>query len=671
MSEAVTARTRTLEAPKTDRTGAASLQRKCACGQHTIAGDECSDCRKKRRNLQRWPISREAPATALELPPSFDPGPGSYEATRFGHDLSRVPATARSEVAIEPMPLNEPEPAAPAPAMVVADEADALAPGQIRKSEFLEKVRAAVSATMDPILGRAGRSTDGCPYLQFVFRFFERQDVPYIERTLRQFALGAPEINSAADYIPYIIERARQGAERWVATGEISGLPDSVPSSLLAGAFAAGGAGASALFLKGKNGHPAMEGDPRAIQAQLGHGKSLDHSVRSRMEPVFGRSFAHVRTHTDMKAAELSNSVNARAFTLGEHVAFGGGEHHPGTIIGDALIAHELAHVVQQRSAKASVAPMQLGAAGYDALEQDADRAAEEAVASLWGSTKGTLARMRQTAMPSLKSGLRLQACRSTPSQSRQSVSPATTPAQCPPVLLSPSWEVADRPILMPRNRCELRLARPGGREGMQFSGNLRMTPNCDGMVYFVQYVHPTRNTVQCSPGNSAFGLCTTVPWGIDSAWPYPLGSNQPTLISSGIEERRIQTADSPGIRDISNPEVPKSRICLADEFVTYVVFEDANANLTPLGWMQWQWSAQAWRDSGSCPLASSSSDCSGWHVTGVGAKVSESFTPGSMHRDVPLNRSSPVVDPVALLSNARDCPEAECPLPSSGSSTP
>jgi hypothetical protein len=73
------------------------------------------------------------------------------------------------------------------------------------------------------------------------------------------------------------------------------------------------------------------------------------------MEGAFGRSFTGVAVHTDGRAARLLSNLNARAFTVGEHVAFGGGEYRPVTMIGDALIAHELAQVVQQRNEGTSV----------------------------------------------------------------------------------------------------------------------------------------------------------------------------------------------------------------------------------------------------------------------------------------------------------------------------
>src|SRR5205823_4199944 len=78
--------------------------------------------------------------------------------------------------------------------------------------------------------------------------------------------------------------------------------------------------------------------DPEAIQSQLGAGHSLDGGVRSRMESAYGQSFSAVEVHADANAGGLSEDLNARAFTVGQHIAFGPGEYQPGTLIGDALI---------------------------------------------------------------------------------------------------------------------------------------------------------------------------------------------------------------------------------------------------------------------------------------------------------------------------------------------
>jgi hypothetical protein len=130
------------------------------------------------------------------------------------------------------------------------------------------------------------------------------------------------------------------------------------------------------------------------------------------MEQAFGQSFAHVRTHTDGNAGRISARQNARAFTVGRDVAFGAGEYRPGTPVGDALIAHELAHVVQQGGASPETQAKAASGPGYGALERDADDAAVGAVASLWGGVKGGLAGLGGRTGAALKSGLRLQRCK-------------------------------------------------------------------------------------------------------------------------------------------------------------------------------------------------------------------------------------------------------------------
>ncbi|MGB3458295.1 MAG: DUF4157 domain-containing protein [Halobacteriota archaeon] len=86
------------------------------------------------------------------------------------------------------------------------------------------------------------------------------------------------------------------------------------------------------------------------INAITGGGQPLPQSVRAFFEPRFGYDFSQVRIHTDTRAAESAQAVNARAFTSGRDVVFGTGQYTPGTKEGQRLLAHELTHVVQQAS---------------------------------------------------------------------------------------------------------------------------------------------------------------------------------------------------------------------------------------------------------------------------------------------------------------------------------
>jgi Domain of unknown function (DUF4157) len=62
-------------------------------------------------------------------------------------------------------------------------------------------------------------------------------------------------------------------------------------------------------------------------------------------------AFANVRVHADERAAESARALGARAYTIGSDIVFGGGTFAPQTPAGRRLLAHELAHVVQQRGA--------------------------------------------------------------------------------------------------------------------------------------------------------------------------------------------------------------------------------------------------------------------------------------------------------------------------------
>ena len=86
------------------------------------------------------------------------------------------------------------------------------------------------------------------------------------------------------------------------------------------------------------------------IKGMNGGGAPLPQSTRSFFEPRFGRDLSDVRVHTDARAADSAESVNALAYTLGRNVVFGAGQFAPTTTAGQKLLAHELTHVLQQGS---------------------------------------------------------------------------------------------------------------------------------------------------------------------------------------------------------------------------------------------------------------------------------------------------------------------------------
>ena len=88
-----------------------------------------------------------------------------------------------------------------------------------------------------------------------------------------------------------------------------------------------------------------------------GKGSPLPEQERDFFEDRMGADFSGVRIHSDTNAAQLSQDLNARAFTVGSDIAFNEGEYQPGSNNGRRLLAHELTHVVQQGAADKSVAP--------------------------------------------------------------------------------------------------------------------------------------------------------------------------------------------------------------------------------------------------------------------------------------------------------------------------
>src|SRR6266704_6746434 len=106
-------------------------------------------------------------------------------------------------------------------------------------------------------------------------------------------------------------------------------------------------------------------------------GRPLDAGTRAFMEPRFGHDFSNVRVHTDARAAESARAVNALAYTVGRDVVFGEGQYAPHSSPGGRLIAHELAHVIQQRPMPG--APLSISDPD-SSLEYEADRAAEQVV---------------------------------------------------------------------------------------------------------------------------------------------------------------------------------------------------------------------------------------------------------------------------------------------------
>ena len=118
-------------------------------------------------------------------------------------------------------------------------------------------------------------------------------------------------------------------------------------------------------------------------------GEPLDPATRAFFEPRFGHDFSQVRVHTDTRAAESARAVKALAYTVGRDVVFGAGQYSPATA-GRPLLAHELAHVVQQRSVSRDDGTLQTHVHQYHVrMGQPTDGAEREADGASRSVTQG------------------------------------------------------------------------------------------------------------------------------------------------------------------------------------------------------------------------------------------------------------------------------------------
>ena len=113
------------------------------------------------------------------------------------------------------------------------------------------------------------------------------------------------------------------------------------PNGLLGLQRVAGNAGVSALVEE--------ERSPVHDVIRSG-GKPLDPGVRGDMEQRLGHDFGDVRVHDDGAAAASASAVNAHAYTVGSNIVFQRDHYDPSSQAGKTTLAHELTHVVQQRS---------------------------------------------------------------------------------------------------------------------------------------------------------------------------------------------------------------------------------------------------------------------------------------------------------------------------------
>jgi hypothetical protein len=334
------------------------------------------------------------------------------------------------------------DPGAAPSSFLVEDGAVPNQAGGMEKGAFFSLLRGALEGSLREDLAGTAYTPENCPYLAHWLDHYESRPAAEVERAVRLY-LGAGPADTAAGYAARIADRVRGGVRRWLLTGEVA-VPARAAAQEAPQGEAGGDEGAVRMFAEG--GLAAGAARPGEVRRALGPGTPLPGATRTQMERAFGTGFDAVRVHADERAGRMARGFGARAFAVGEHVAFAPGRFAPGTVRGDLLLAHELAHTVQQRGAGAR-APAR--ADDGPALEREADGAAVAAVTERAGRSGEVLPPGYQAAAEQVEeyqrergfplrsgAGLRLQRCQSS-EQEPPAPTPTQTPAPAPP---APKW---------------------------------------------------------------------------------------------------------------------------------------------------------------------------------------------------------------------------------------
>lgn len=354
------------------------------------------------------------------------PSPGDRSPAR--------PAPPQAELSIQ----RTPEPGAPVPAPstgpgggLLVDDSIAPLPFQLTRSAFLSTLRAALSERLEAALAGTGFTSESCPYISYWMAYYAGRSAADVERAVRQYT-GVGQPADAGAYVAAAVERVVAGVTRWRASGEVEGAPSAGDESPEASADAA------AVQSLRDGAAPPVHAPPRAVQRALGPGSPLPADARRRMEAGFGEHFGDVRVHTDAAAGRLAGGLSARAFAVGQHIAFAPGRFEPGTIRGDLVLAHELAHTLQQRGAGAAAGAPARESPG---LERAADGAAAQAVLAARPGARDALPAHLSNLDPALleerplprTGGLAISRCESCSSEEEREQTPQPTPPEPTP----------------------------------------------------------------------------------------------------------------------------------------------------------------------------------------------------------------------------------------------
>ncbi len=294
----------------------------------------------------------------------------------------------------------------------LVDSGAPITAGQMEVKEFLAALREQVEAAAADKFGPLW-SVAGCHYIEKYFSHYQGRGAKEIERAMKLYAPEAVASGNAQVAIAAVTARVRIGMNTWESTGELPSDAAAIapPGASTDAAEAQTGAPADAAHAMHECTaackHAPGEHPTNPMQA-LGEGEPLASDVASRMGDALGADVSSARVHTGANASDFAKAQRATAVAVGQDIAFAPGAFQPGTLEGDALLAHELAHTVQQKGADPNQAPARESAAAED----NADAAAAGALGNMYGGGKDAAAATFGGSLAGIMStGLALQRC--------------------------------------------------------------------------------------------------------------------------------------------------------------------------------------------------------------------------------------------------------------------
>jgi hypothetical protein len=187
-------------------------------------------------------------------------------------------------------------------------------------------------------------------------------------------------VRPEGDRIPHGTFSEQDNGQDLAVKAAVEGRMDALSPNSLIGLQRLAGNAAVAQRAAEPNAEVAQRAEESLVHEVVGSGggSPLDEATRSGMEGRFGQDFSDVRVHTDDKAHQSAKSVNAHAYTVGSDIVFQRDRFDPSTSDGQLTLAHELTHVVQQRSGPVDGTD----AGGGIKVSDPSDRFEREAVAS-------------------------------------------------------------------------------------------------------------------------------------------------------------------------------------------------------------------------------------------------------------------------------------------------